>query len=80
MVLNRQKAQARARVLERLVRALEQHAIGSELSGSRCSSCLSCLVGSGLAGMSCPVHNRHRLVHQVLVLRRGLVWVVHIFL
>ena len=30
--------------------------------------------------MSCPVHNRHRLVHQVLVLRRGLVWVVHIFL
>ena len=30
--------------------------------------------------MSCPVHNRHRLVHQVLVLRRGLVWVVHVFL
>jgi len=30
--------------------------------------------------MSCPVHTRHGLVHQVLVLRRGLVWVMHILL
>ncbi len=59
---NRQKSgPARARVYGSSAHKSNMQS-GSEHSGSRCS----------VWSMSCPVHNRHRVVHQVLVLHRQL--------